>query len=111
MAVTKTRLRDGYNVEGKFASQIVDVTFDSSYSAGGESILPSEVGLKKIYGAVILGVKDTTSAGYHIVWDYDSNKLIAMIGDSDGVADGPFVEASGNLTTVTVRVKFFGLGG
>jgi hypothetical protein len=79
MAITKTRLKDGYNIEGKFASQIVDITLDSSYPTGGESILPSEVGLKAIYGARILGYKDATSGGYEIKWDYDSNKLMAFV--------------------------------
>lgn len=77
MAFSVTRLRDGFNVEGKWTSQIADVAL-GTYATGGVSVSPSAVGLKKIYGAQIVGYKDTTSGAYEVKWDYDSTKLMAF---------------------------------
>lgn len=77
MAFSLTRLRDGLNIEGKWASQIADVAL-GTYATGGVAISPRAVGLKKIYGARIIGYKDATSGGYEVKWDYDSLKLMAF---------------------------------
>ena len=113
MALTLTRLKDGDNVEGEFFSRIYDVTFDSSYPTGGEAIAPASVGLKVIYGVRLLGVKNTTGAGYKVDWDYDDKKLIVSYGDNDAGADGVFAQVADttNIATLIVRLQFFGLGG
>jgi hypothetical protein len=113
MALTLTRLKDGDNVEGKFFSRIYDVTFDSSYPTGGEAVSPASVGLKHIYGVRVLGVKDTTSAGYKVDWDYDNQKLIVSFGDNDAGADGVFAQVGNGVSVASliVRLQFFGLGG
>jgi len=101
MAITLTRLKEGYNIEGKFQSQIVDVTFDSSYPTGGEPVAAKDIGLSIIHGARQIGAKNATSAGYVVQWDYDDKKLIVMrsAGFTPAGTNGTSA-VSGNVTVV-----------
>lgn len=53
----------------------VDVTFDSSLLAGGETLTPAHVGLTTIYGVVEAGAN--APIGYIFKWDLDDTKLTA----------------------------------
>ncbi len=78
MAITLSRVKDAEDVWGKHRTVLYDITLDSSYPTGGEAITPREVGLSIIKGAQVMGIKDATSGGVVVQWDYDSQKLMAF---------------------------------
>lgn len=61
----------------RFRQQMVDITFDSSYPTGGETVSASAIGLGTIYGLSLIAT-DTEAAGYVIQYNYVTNKLMAF---------------------------------
>lgn len=61
--------------ESHLQFRMVDVTFDSSMAAGGETITPAHVGLTTIYGVIEVGAD--TPSGYVFKYDNDDNKITA----------------------------------
>ncbi len=55
MALSYSRVPDAYDVFGRTQSYIVDVTLDDNYPTAGYVIYASDVGLKSLYGAQIIG--------------------------------------------------------
>lgn len=93
------------NVIGNRDCVIVDVTFDSAYPAGGESLTAADLGLNKIE-YVSDGVTDT---GYVTRYNYSTSKLQAFDSDYSTSTDGPLQETgTTNLSTSDVRVLVIG---
>lgn len=104
MALTLTKVGRA-NVIGNRDCVIVDVTFDSSYPSGGESLTAADLGLSKIE-FVSPGVTDT---GYVTRYDYVNSKLLAYDSDYSTSTDGPLQETGAtNLSTADVRLVVIG---
>lgn len=82
----------------------VDVDFDSSYTAGGESVSASDVGLGTINTVSISS--GLSAGGYAPRWDHEAGTLMMY---QDGGADSPSSEVadaadlSGETVRITVR--------
>lgn len=63
MAVTYTRVPDGNDVWGRTLIKIVDITLDSSYPlTNGYVIQASDVGMKGLFGAKVIGGNKASGA-------------------------------------------------
>lgn len=110
MAVTVTTVKK--SVFGDMRVRIVDITMDSSYATGGETLSAGDVGLKNV---VYADVKQKTVGTTIRQFQYDiANGKILAFQDKDpasaGGADAPFPEVANatNLSTITVRGLFIG---
>jgi hypothetical protein len=95
------------DVFGRHKVRIVEVTFDSSYASGGESLTPSDVGLSDI-SIVLISPDANALEGYVVAYDYTAEKL--MVFEEEAVAaGGPLVEEGAvNLSTLVVRLLILG---
>lgn len=76
----------------------VDVTFDSSYAAGGEAILYSDI------SGLITSLVGMTPVNYNIkTWQVQYDGTADTL-----VANAAGAEASGNLSGLTVTMMFLG---
>ncbi len=103
MAATIARVQEGENVSGKWRQQVVDVTGDSSYPAGGYAIVPGKVGFKRIHGAMLIG-GNAEAARYQAHWDTTNGKLIIAYPSGGGAASpaalaDPAIAAGGVAVT------------
>ncbi|MFC7044293.1 hypothetical protein ACFQH6_20470 [Halobacteriaceae archaeon GCM10025711] len=103
MGITYTKQADGWT-GGTQREVVVDAAFDSSYTAGGEALTPSDVGLKKIENVDIESV--TTDSGYIVEWDNDAGTLVVREESDTGgglseVADA--TDLSGESIRLSVR--------
>lgn len=90
---------------GVQANKIVEATFDASYTAGGESLGPSDVNLSKIESVTVMSV--VTNSGYVIRHNRDSGTLQAY--ESPGTASSLTEVAGGtDLTGEGVRIEVKG---
>jgi len=96
---------------GNVKGQIVDITFDSSYAAGGEIVDKAALGFAVIYGVFPVAA-NLASGVYTFGYNPTTRALIAYWGDYSAAADGPHVEvpAGTNLSGVTVRCLVLGAG-
>jgi hypothetical protein len=100
-------------VEGNKRIKVYDVqvTSGANYTAGGETIAPSSVGLRKIIAANVLGpAASSTPTSFQVGYNHSTNKLIAY---GQNATPGPAVTqpevtANTNLSTFTVRIQFVG---
>lgn len=97
------------DVFGRHVVRIVEVTFDDSYPAGGESFTPASVGMSSF--SVVL-VSNDVSAPYQVTYDY-ADELLVVNGveqDADAATTDPFDEAddTADLTDVIVRIVCIG---
>lgn len=81
------------------------VAFDNNYPTGGEVLDPAAFGLN-----VIEECSPSFAEGYVTQYDKATGKLLVFMGDNDGVADGPLVQANSTrdlsgLDTVRVKVR------
>ena len=74
MSLTLAKIRE--TVLGNERAIAWDVTFDSSYVAGGMAVSAANVGLSQIVGARFLG-GNAAAAKYLWQWDVDNSKIIA----------------------------------
>lgn len=100
---------------GNFKVRVRDVqlTSGANYTAGGETITPSQVGLRRIF-QVVTDAGGKNAAGANVVpvrYDYAANKLQAYRydGASVGKAFLEEVAAGVDLSTFTARLTFFGV--
>lgn len=95
----------GFSGNQPFVMKVVQVTFDSSYAAGGESLTATDVGFASIV-AVFAG----SASGYVFSYDTANQKLLAYRGDWDNAADAPLAEVANavDLSAVTVRALIVG---
>lgn len=107
MALTLSKV-DAW-VSGNKKVRVYDITFDSSYPAGGEPLTASDVGLKKIIYASHGTARNATTGALPVTYDYTNSKLIAWYGDNNNAADGPLIEnATADISAYSVRLQFEG---
>lgn len=106
MAAVVTIASSRKNTLGAWKFGVADVTMDSSYPTGGESVLPADFGITTVYMVFI-----DNASGYVAEYDYTSKLLKVMVpvkvvhngggaGDAVG-ADNPPTQIQGNLTGTT----------
>lgn len=112
MALTISRLSPNADrVEGNKRVKVRDVTFDSSYATGGESLTPADVGLKKI--ETVRGLVAKNAAGTSalpLVYDYTNQKLqiYRYDGASAGKASLEEAAAAFDASAFTARLELIG---
>jgi hypothetical protein len=79
-----------------------DVTFSNPYvTGGGESLVPSQVGMGTFAKVTASQVAAGTHIGKSAVYDYTNQKLVALVAAN--------TEATAvDLSAMTVRVEFIG---
>lgn len=97
---------------GNAKAAVVNVTFDASYATGGESLVPSDVGLAEFY-AVIPLPDANAEPGRVVQYDYTAEALVVFeqTDPADvGGANVPLVEvaATTDLSSLVVRVLAIG---
>lgn len=101
---------DGYADANKRV-RVVDVqlTSGANYTAGGESLTPAMLGLRRITWAESSIGLSSTPTGFQIRYDYTNQKLVvlaqAVAGAAVALVD---VTANTNLSTFTARIRFEG---
>lgn len=107
MALTLSKV-DAY-VAGNKRVRVYDVTFDSVYPTGGESLTPADVGLNRILKCSDGTARNGTTGALPVTYDYANSKLIAWYGDNNNTNDGPLVEnATTDISAYSVRLEFVG---
>lgn len=97
MALTVAQVGSNMVLGNKKAT-VATVTFDDSYPTGGLALNPSQVGLAFFDFIAVDG-----AAGYNVVYNYDTGKLMAY-----GSTAGTEVAAETSLATVVVRILAIG---
>lgn len=87
-------------VIGDHRAVIADVTFDSSYVTGGESLTQTDLGLTRTLSFVSATVATT---GHTCPYDYTNSKLLAFNGTTQ-------IANTTDLSAVTTRVFAVGKG-
>lgn len=100
-------------VWGDIRVHIVDVTFDSSYPTGGESLTKADLGFTTTTLGVFTTTKQTGSvAVYESVYDLTNEKLMVygVEQDADAATTEPFDQENdtANLSALVVRVIALG---
>ena len=101
-------------VPGDLQYRIVEVTFDSSYATGGESLAASDLGLDKIEFVAIGNVEDTsgTDYAYFALYDYANSKIKVYNGDASNtttdLSSTIEVGDTEDLSNVSVRIMVYG---
>lgn len=115
MALTTTLVEKF--VVGDRQINVVDVTFDDAYPAGGEAVTASALFLENTITHVVGNVlrdPDTADNAYLVDYDAANKKLVVLGGDYTPAAQGPFIEVSGfgtpitDLSAYTARLTVFG---
>ena len=111
MALTFTKV--DHFVLGDREARVYDVTFDSSYPAGGEAVTPDDFGLRNSITAVLAAAaRDPDTADNALVVDFDdtNDKLVLFWGDNNNASDGPLVEVpdTTNVAAYTARLVVIG---
>jgi len=110
MALTVTKVAT--NVSGRLRTRIFDVTYDSSYATGGESLTAVDLGLKTVLTVAVQQKSVSTSIYVH-QYDLANSKLLAFRQKDPGDAGGadiplPEVGSTTNLSAIVVRVTATG---
>ncbi len=108
MALTVSTYKNFPKMHGGIRSRIVDVTFPSSYTSGGESFTYSDAGLDT---AIYFVVTPSCMNGYTFEYDADHDKIIVYYADYDASADGALIEVADttDLGGVTIRCLVYGV--
>lgn len=83
--------------------QLFLYTGPSAYVAGGDSLLPADVGWASFDGVDVLGVAFNGSATRLVGYDYTNQKFVWYVPNTGA-------EASGDLSAYVVRVMLIGHG-
>ena len=89
----------------------IQLSSGANWTAAGESLAPSTLGLKKIEEAVVMGpAANSTPLSLQVGYDFTNQKLIAYGQNATpGPAVGqPVVTGNTNLSGYTVRIRFSG---
>lgn len=108
MALTLSEVERG--VVGDLRYVIMNVTFDATYPAGGESLTAADLGFTSDVFLVTAAaaLHSTPTTALVPVYNHATNKLIALEGNYDA-ADGPLQEdATADLSAFSCRI--FALG-
>ena len=111
MALTITAVPGARSVSGTIREEFFDVTFDSSYPAGGEVITARDFGLMALYGICAVG-GNATANGAKLHFDHANLKLMVAFAPDPAGAGGaatPFVEPTTSLASYTFRVRVTGI--
>ena len=98
MALTITPVRTF--VLGDHRAVIADITFDSSYATGGESLTQTDLGLTR---SLVLLQASPATTGHSCPYDYTNAKLMAFNGTTQ-------ISNATDLSSVTTRVMAIGKG-
>lgn len=105
MALTIARGSDGLGPTtknfGAVKFSLVEITFDSSYPTGGESVAAADVGLARIDFALVPGLN--VDASRLIAWDQDNSKLLLFTDFSTEAAN------TSDQSTISAIVCFVGV--
>jgi hypothetical protein len=102
MGVTVTVI-DKYSIGDRY-EVIADVTFDSTYPAGGEAVTAANFGLDLEIKHIACGLArdpDTHDKAFSVDFDSAASKLILFASDDNNAADSPLLELSGLSTPIT----------
>lgn len=109
MALTIAKVTGADTVLGNQKLKVRDITFDSSYATGGESLTAANVGLRKIYAVFgSVGTVSDGSTGIVVKYDYTNSKLVALWGNAGTASVLPEVTSTTDLSTYSVRLVFVG---
>lgn len=111
MALTLSKVANGSFTVGNKKVRTYDVTFDSSYATGGESLVASDVGLRKIIAVTGDGTFTATeggTTGVQVAYDYTNSKLQAFWGNAGTASVAPEVTSTTDISTQTGRLVFIG---
>lgn len=112
MSLTLSNVSAANTVWGNKRVRVYDVTFDNSYPTGGESLVASDVKLKKIeqvipHGAAVDSDGSGGTQAVAVTYDHTNSKLQAF----ESGASGAVLPEKGNtesLANYTVRVTVIG---
>lgn len=108
---TITKVSDFTVSNKRFRVRDIQVTSGANYVAGGESVTPSQVNLRKIEAAIPLGPSvNSTPLAFTTQYNHATNKLVAYgTNATPGAAVGdPQVTAGTDLSGYSVRYLFIG---
>lgn len=109
MALTLTKI-SAYT-SGNKRHRVYDVTFDSSYPTGGESLTAADVNLRKIEELIVHGPATATrggTTGVLATYDYTNSKLQAFWGNAGTASVLPEVTDTTNVATQICRITAIG---
>lgn len=89
----------------------VQVSSGANYTTGGETINPSDVGLRKIITAKVVGLAtSSTPTTFQVSYNHATNKILAYGQNAVPGAAVPQIQVTNNtdLSGFTVRVEFTG---
>ena len=96
----------GAGEQGQSAShlvtRVIDVTFDSSYPTGGETLDFTTLGFDTVLAVIPAG---KTTGGYEFAYDYGNSKIIAYWVDTS--VDGAAMAQVANTTDLSAVVARF----
>ena len=114
MALTLTKI--SANTSGNKRRRVYDVTFDSSYPTGGESLTAADVNLRKIEELIVHGPATATrggTTGALPTYDYTNAKLQlfwarATDGNAQNATVFPEVTSTTDVATQICRITAIG---
>lgn len=108
MAATYTLTKVAFYVSGNKDVRVWDVALSGTYTAGGDALTPSQLGLKRLEQFIPHGGADDGTVQYPVSYSYSTNKL--KLYESGGVAGTAAAEkAAGEaLTNIQFRVTAVG---
>ena len=109
MALTLTKI--AAFTSGNKRHRVYDVTFDSSYPTGGESLTASDVNLRKIEQLIVHGPATATrggTTGVLATYDYTNSKLQAFWGNAGTASVLPEVTNTTDIATQICRITAIG---
>ena len=109
MALTLTKI--SANTSGNKRRRVYDVTFDSSYPTGGESLTAADVNLRKIEQLIVHGPSTATrggTTGAFPSYDYTNAKLQLFWGNADTASVAPEVTSTTDVATQICRITAIG---
>lgn len=86
---------------------VVEITYDNSYTTGGLALSANSCGLNTI---TAVNGAPTGSGGYVPSYDRSAAKLLALYGDNNNAADGPLIEVPNATDLSTIKVILFVIG-
>lgn len=105
---TLTKVDETPFVNGNKKELIYDFAFDTSYPAGGESLVPTDVGVTKFFHVSDgIAQKSDETLAYTVSYDYTGQTLVAYEGDYDNAGDNPLIQVddTDNLSGYSVRLR------
>lgn len=111
MALTLTKISGASFTISNKKLRVYDVTFDSSYPTGGESLTAADVGLKKIEQLIVHGPATATrggTTGVLATYDYTNSKLQAFWGNAGTASVLPEVTDTTDIATQICRITAIG---